>query len=103
MREGVKAVVVHGDGRAFCSGLDVASVMHPMSAAKNMDALLHRPSGELSNLAQDVGYLWRRVPAPVIAVTHGVCFGGGTPRAARPLASLFASLSAFVPFKGTTL
>ena len=28
-------------------------------------------------MAQDVGYLWRRVPAPVIAVTHGVCIGGG--------------------------
>ena len=38
---------------------------------------MKRPDGEVSNLAQDVGYLWRRVPAPVIAATHGVCLGGG--------------------------
>ena len=75
--KGVKAVVVHGDGRAFCAGLDVRSVMHPLSATSNMEELLRRPEGECGNLAQDVGYLWRRVPAPVIAVTHGVCFGGG--------------------------
>jgi enoyl-CoA hydratase/carnithine racemase len=75
---GVRAVVVHGDGRAFCSGLDVRGVMSPLSSAKaNSEELLRRPDGELSNLAQDVGYLWRRVPAPVIAATHGVCFGGG--------------------------
>ena len=74
---GVRAVVLHGEGRAFCAGLDVRSVMHPMSAKRNMDELLHRPEGEAGNLAQDVGYLWRRVPVPVIAATHGVALGGG--------------------------
>lgn len=73
----VKAVVVHGEGRAFCAGLDVKSIGHPMSAMSNQRELLDRPDGEASNLAQDVGYLWRRVPCPVIAAIHGVCFGGG--------------------------
>ena len=73
----VRAVVLHGEGRAFCAGLDVRSVTHPMSARANAEELLERPDGEVSNLAQDVGYLWRRVPAPVIAATHGVCLGGG--------------------------
>eukprot|EP01079_Euglenida_sp_SAG-EU17-18_P003746 gene3746-4154_t len=27
--------------------------------------------------SQDVSYLWRRVPAPVIVALHGVCLGGG--------------------------
>uniref|UniRef100_A0A7S0IHB8 Enoyl-CoA hydratase n=1 Tax=Calcidiscus leptoporus TaxID=127549 RepID=A0A7S0IHB8_9EUKA len=73
----VRAVIVHGEGRAFCAGLDVKSVMSPATAAANMRKLLERPHGEVSNLAQDVGYLWRRIAAPVIAVTHGVCLGGG--------------------------
>ena len=73
----VRAVVVHGEGRAFCAGLDVKSVCAPLSAKSNMAELLHRPEGEASNLAQSVGYLWRRIPAPVIAATHGVCLGGG--------------------------
>ena len=74
---GVKAVVLSGEGRAFCAGLDVRSVAHPLSASKNMEELLHRPEGETANLAQAVGYLWRKIPAPVIAATHGVCLGGG--------------------------
>ena len=73
----VRAVVVHGDGRAFCAGLDVRSVASPLVAKGNMTELLTRKEGEISNLAQDVAYLWRRVPAPVIAATHGVCLGGG--------------------------
>ena len=73
----VRAVVISGEGRAFCAGLDVRSVASPMVARANLEELLRRPEGELSNLAQDVGYLWRKIPAPVIAATHGVCLGGG--------------------------
>jgi enoyl-CoA hydratase/carnithine racemase len=73
----VRAVVVHGDGRAFCAGLDVRSVNHPLHARANGAELLERPQDSVSNLAQDVCYLWRRIPAPVIAATHGVCLGGG--------------------------
>lgn len=70
----LRAVILQGAGPAFCSGLDVKSVSaNPLNFAR----LLVRPGRRISNLAQDVGYLWRQVPAPVIAVTHGVCFGGG--------------------------
>lgn len=70
----IRAVILRGEGKAFCSGLDVQSVSrNPLNFAK----LLIKPGRKISNLAQDVAYLWRQVPAPVIAVTHGYCFGGG--------------------------
>lgn len=72
----VRAVVLSGQGRAFCTGLDVKS-MATASPMATMETLLHRPDGKTSNLAQDVGYLWRDLPVPVIAVIHGMCFGGG--------------------------
>ncbi|MDX1588250.1 MAG: crotonase/enoyl-CoA hydratase family protein [Oleiphilaceae bacterium] len=70
----IRAVILQGAGPAFCSGLDVKGVSaNPLNFAR----LLVKPGRRISNLAQEVGYLWRQVPAPVIAVTHGVCFGGG--------------------------
>ena len=53
---------------------------------KTFHRLLERPSGygrtadSAGNLAQDVAYLWRDLPVPVIAVLHGMCFGGTIPR-----------------------
>ena len=38
--------------------------------------LLFKPGRKISNLAQDVSYIWRQLPVPVIAVTHGMCYGG---------------------------
>ena len=70
----IRGVILSGEGRAFCSGLDVKSMLkNPMAAIK----LLIKPGTKFSNIAQDVSYLWREVPVPVIAVTHGKCWGGG--------------------------
>ena len=70
----VRSVILRGNGKVFCAGLDVKSVaQNPM----NMSALLERPEGKLANLAQNVAMAWRDLPVPVLAVTHGVCFGGG--------------------------
>lgn len=70
----IRAVILSGDGKAFCSGLDVKSMFkNPLAPLK----LLVKPGTKISNLAQDVSYLWRDVPVPVIAVTHGKCWGGG--------------------------
>ena len=70
----LRVVVLRGAGKGFCSGLDMPSVMkNPL----NVHTLLKKEQGQAANLAQDMGYLWRTLPIPVIAVTHGSCFGGG--------------------------
>jgi enoyl-CoA hydratase/carnithine racemase len=70
----IRAVVLHGEGKGFCSGLDIASFM---SGQGGTGVLLVRDDGRLANFAQRVAYDWSLVPAPVIAAIHGNCFGGG--------------------------
>lgn len=67
----VRAVVLHGEGPSFCSGLDVASLM------SLGDGLDDRLTDEAPNWFQRTAYDWVRVPVPVIAAIHGACFGGG--------------------------
>ncbi|MFT4036350.1 MAG: crotonase/enoyl-CoA hydratase family protein [Patulibacter sp.] len=73
------AVVLRGDGKSFCSGLDIASVLGDGGGdfASATGALLERRAGDLANLVQRVGYHWRAVPVPVIAALHGNVLGGG--------------------------
>lgn len=71
---GVRAVVLHGAGPSFCSGLDVMSVM---AAGKGLDGLTAPLRGEVPNWFQRAAYNWIEVPVPVIAAVHGNCFGGG--------------------------
>ncbi|MEB4212119.1 crotonase/enoyl-CoA hydratase family protein [Mycobacterium sp. 94-17] len=70
----VRAVVLHGEGKSFCSGLDIASFM---SGQGGTGVLLERDADRPANFAQRVAYDWSLVPAPVIAAIHGNCFGGG--------------------------
>jgi enoyl-CoA hydratase/carnithine racemase len=70
----VRAVVLHGEGKSFCSGLDIASFM---AGERGTEVLLARDEDRLANFAQRVTYDWSLVPAPVIAAIHGNCFGGG--------------------------
>jgi enoyl-CoA hydratase/carnithine racemase len=72
----VRAIVLSGEGKAFCSGLDWGAFM-----AMGIDgaaALLARdPAVSPANLAQRAAYVWREVPVPVIAALHGAVYGGG--------------------------
>jgi enoyl-CoA hydratase/carnithine racemase len=71
---GVRAVVLHGDGKSFCSGLDVMSIM---SMGGGIDGLLDPLQGEVPNWFQKAAHNWLRLPVPVIAAVHGNCLGGG--------------------------
>ena len=73
-QKGLRAVILHGEGRAFCAGLDVKSMLKQPVAALE---ILKREADEATNLAQRVAYGWHQLPVPVIVVTQGVCFGGG--------------------------
>jgi enoyl-CoA hydratase/carnithine racemase len=70
----VRAIVLHGEGPSFCSGLDIASLM---SNDLGADGLHEELSGEVPNRFQRVAYDWIRCPVPVIAAIHGSCLGGG--------------------------
>jgi enoyl-CoA hydratase/carnithine racemase len=70
----VRAVVLHGAGPSFCSGLDLGSLM---TGPVSLDDILQRPAGRRANAAQRVCTDWIDAPAPVIAAIHGNCFGGG--------------------------
>lgn len=69
----VRVVILRGEGKAFCAGLDFATVMRRPAAL--LRAFL--PWWRKDNVFQRLCLAWRDLPVPVIAVTHGYCFGGG--------------------------
>src|SRR3984885_14194838 len=71
---GVRAVVLHGEGPSFCSGLDVAGVM---ASQPNSDALMAPLREAVPNWFQRAAHRWLEIPVPVIAAIHGHCLGGG--------------------------
>src|SRR3954454_16443504 len=72
---GVRAVVLHGEGPSFCSGLDIASIL--ADGPTGFSFLDDRSGPRNGNLAQRVATAWLDLPSPVIAAVHGNCFGGG--------------------------
>lgn len=73
---GVRAVVLSGEGRGFCAGLDFRSFME-MASGDGAASLVHRVAESPANRAQRAAWVWQEVPVPVIAAVHGVALGGG--------------------------
>lgn len=70
----VRAVILKGNGPSFSAGLDFASAAKkPVGIA---GAFLKNPLKE-RNAFQQMCWVWRELPVPVIAVVQGNCFGGG--------------------------
>jgi len=71
----IRAVVLSGEGRGFCAGLDFEGFVE--MGKDGGIGLLERTKDGPANAAQMTGYVWKQVPVPVIAAIHGVAFGGG--------------------------
>lgn len=86
----VRAVVLSGEGRAFCAGLDMGNFQAMASGERRPGAgsagplvTATRTEGG-SNSAQHAVMVWREIPVPVIAAVHGVALGGGFQLALGP-------------------
>ncbi|PRB08160.1 enoyl-CoA hydratase/isomerase family protein [Microbacterium sp. MYb62] len=64
---GVRALVLRGEGRAFCAGRDISGV-----TPQDDDVL-----GYLGGLVAPLLQRMARFPAPTFAVAHGACLGVG--------------------------
>ena len=79
----VRVVVLSGEGKAFCAGLDMANFAS-MADGPSRGEGGERAAGKLAprthgiaNGPQHAAWVWRELPVPVIAAVHVVAFGGG--------------------------
>lgn len=78
-KAGLRVVVLSGEGRAFCAGLDLSSLSADRDpGASSAGGTLSDRTRGISNNAQYAAWGWRELPVPVIAAVHGVAFGAGS-------------------------
>ena len=70
-RRDVKALVVAGEGRGFCSGGNIDDIMGPL-LERDVEGTL-----DFTRMTCEVVRNFRRMPQPVIAAVHGTAAGAG--------------------------
>jgi len=81
---GLRAVVLSGNGPAWCAGLDFSG-FEAMAGATDSDAADGTSTGDIGSMEQDrithraqqAVWGFRELPVPVIGAVHGVAFGAG--------------------------
>ena len=72
-----RVVVLSGEGKAFCAGIDITG-LSAMIGKDPAELLMPRTHGEATtNQWQEVAMVWARLDIPVIAALHGVTYGAG--------------------------
>ncbi|MEH6740271.1 MAG: crotonase/enoyl-CoA hydratase family protein [Sulfitobacter sp.] len=72
-----RAVIISGEGKAFCAGIDISG-LSGMIGKDPAELLMPRTHGEgTTNQWQEVAMIWSRMDIPVIASVHGACYGAG--------------------------
>jgi enoyl-CoA hydratase/carnithine racemase len=72
----VRAVVMHGDGKDFCAGVDI-SVFGGEGIGATIGERMKPRTLSGANFFQSASLCWRDLPVPVIAALHGSAFGAG--------------------------
>jgi enoyl-CoA hydratase/carnithine racemase len=80
----VRAVVLSGNGRGFCAGLDFANFQQMAGDGhakglpeKGLPAGVRDLEGRITHLPQQACWVWQELEVPVTAAVHGVALGGG--------------------------
>lgn len=78
--DGVRVVVVSGEGESFCAGLDFA-MFGELAGGASGESDRGDPGGttdgRITHLAQQICWVWQELDVPVIAAVHGHALGGG--------------------------
>ena len=78
-RPGLRAVVLSGNGPAWCAGLDFSGFQSMAGGGEsNTSSIGEMENDRITHNAQQAVWGWRELPVPVIAAVHGVAFGAGS-------------------------
>lgn len=78
----VRVVVLSGEGRSFCAGLDFSSFEQMEKGPSNainseLSRTEQQPKARIGSRGQQAVYVWTDMAVPVIAAVHGHALGAG--------------------------